>query len=244
VATLDKVNNSNVPEGSGIYFKRGAVFRGGIRAKSGITYDAYGSGNKPQILGSIEANDQSGWQKDRVNVWIYRSPHFTVDVGNIIFNNGSAVGVKVYSDKDVKSDKEYWFDKKNKLIKLYSTKNPASRWSDIECALTLGLLYLENVSNVVAKDLDLRYTAGHAVSIKKSKNVVIKDLDISYIGGGNLYSLIGKDGVKRFGNGVEIYTSAQNILVEGNKIDEIYDAGITNQSYEETAHQNFLVELL
>lgn len=57
--TFAKVNSANLVAGDNVLFLSGQTFRGNIVTKSGstsgyITYGAYGTGNKPLILGSIK----------------------------------------------------------------------------------------------------------------------------------------------------------------------------------------------
>ena len=155
-----------------------------------------------------------------------------MDVGNIIFDHGQATATKVFDDTKLRRDLDFYYDKKNRSITLYSQKNPGQRWNNIEVALGMGIIGIKQVQNVILNDLNLQYTGGHAINIEESENIKIQNLDISYIGGTNLFSIIGRKGVKRFGNGIEIYGTGKNILIENNTIEQVYDAGLTNQSYE------------
>ena len=56
--SLDKVSSVEFAYGDGVLFKRGDLFRGEVYTKSGVTYGAYGEGEKP-----IFKNDRvkKGW---------------------------------------------------------------------------------------------------------------------------------------------------------------------------------------
>lgn len=51
-ATLAKVNAANddgtLHAGDGVFFQRGGLWRGGLRCAFGVTYSAYGTGEKPK----------------------------------------------------------------------------------------------------------------------------------------------------------------------------------------------------
>ena len=52
--TLEKVSNAELKEGDGVRFCRGNLFRGYFITKPGVTYAAYGEGEKPKFYGWIE----------------------------------------------------------------------------------------------------------------------------------------------------------------------------------------------
>ena len=72
--TIDKVNASTFAPGDSILFKRGESFRGSLVPSSGspsgyITYSAYGSGNKPKLLGAYDRSSPSDWTNQGGNIW-------------------------------------------------------------------------------------------------------------------------------------------------------------------------------
>ena len=48
-ATLGKVTAAPLQEGDGVRFRRGDTFRGCIVTRPGVTYCAYGEGDKPRL---------------------------------------------------------------------------------------------------------------------------------------------------------------------------------------------------
>ncbi len=93
--TLDKVNGFEFSAGDGVLFKRGDVFRGQLRLKNGVSYSAFGTGNKPCIYGSPENGaDADKWilQDKENNIWVYYKD--LPDVGVIVFNDGQECGYK------------------------------------------------------------------------------------------------------------------------------------------------------
>lgn len=72
--TIAKVNSIMFNPGDIILFQRGEVWRESLIPASGnengyITYKAYGEGNKPLLLGSLERNKASDWSNEGNNIW-------------------------------------------------------------------------------------------------------------------------------------------------------------------------------
>ena len=83
--------------------------------------------------------------------------------------------------------------------------------------------------DVVYDGLALRYTAAHGIGGGSVKRIAVRNCDISWIGGGYLYFDNFGNGV-RYGNGIELWGSAEDVTVESNRVWECWDAGLTNQS--------------
>ncbi len=89
--TIAKVRTVSFNPGDSILFKRGEVWREHLMISSlgtseaPITFGAYGMGEKPLILGSVERNDVNDWVNEGGNIWS------TVDLkdGNELLNNPS-----------------------------------------------------------------------------------------------------------------------------------------------------------
>ncbi|MCX6901277.1 MAG: right-handed parallel beta-helix repeat-containing protein [Verrucomicrobia bacterium] len=151
-----------------------------------------------------------------------------VDVGNIIFDHGKAVGVKKWKQDDLKQQGDYWYDGANWQVKLYSEKNPAELHKSIELALRRHNVDQGGKSYVVYESLAVSCGAAHGFGGGSTRNIVIRDCDISWIGGSHQFTRPGGKPV-RFGNGIEFWSSARDCLVEGCRLWEIYDAALTNQ---------------
>lgn len=95
--TIDKTGNYDFEEGSVVLFKRGGLWRGVLTLCDGVTYSAYGEGEKPKFYGSIDASDPDNWIKTKYeNVWMFRPEiNYVRDVGCIIINGGKLWGIKV-----------------------------------------------------------------------------------------------------------------------------------------------------
>jgi hypothetical protein len=234
--TIAKVNSAALKAGDFVLFKRGEEFRGYyLNPKSGspsgnITYGAYGTGAKPKLLGSYKATNTSIWSNVEGNIWrckipasYFPSSWLPNDVGNIIFNNEEFCGVKVLNASGLNAQGKYWSDINANTVDIYSVSNPATFYTNIELAINRHMVDQGGKSYITYENLDLRYIGAHGFAGSDVNHVWLKDLDISYIGGG-----LQKAGV-RFGNGIELWESGNNITVERCRIDQCYDAAITPQ---------------
>lgn len=257
--TISKVNNHEFKPGDSILFKRGEMWReclilcnsGSI--KNPITIGAYGSGNKPLILGSNSKNDIEDWLNLENNLWATVKKSYPNDVGFILLGAESKenVGIKRdflskipndaeskygnwYIEDTVDAEKEYWHDEKDQRIILCCERNPALRYSNIEIAqfgrepLIKGI----NINNIIIENLEFKYFNAHGLSFVNCEGISIKNCNISYGGGTYLEEKV------RFGNGIEFWENTNNCLVINCKIWEIYDAALTNQGTESNIQQN------
>lgn len=103
-ATTERVNaakyDGTLQYGDAVFFNRGDLFRGWINCAIGVTYSAYGTGDKPKIYGSSE--DGSGAEKwtlwynrDGVKIWKYYRD--MSNVGNIVFDDGDSYATRMYA---------------------------------------------------------------------------------------------------------------------------------------------------
>lgn len=238
--TIAKVNATRLGPGDAVLFKRGEVWREQLIPHNGgeaghVTYGAYGKGSKPLLLGSIPRNKASDWTDEGGNIWTTSS--IPVDVGNIIFDHGASVGTKVWSRKDLTRQGDFWYDEAHHALAMYSQSNPASRYSNIECALTRHIIDEGGKGYVIYENLDLRYGAAHGIGGGDTHHIIARDCDLSFIGGGHQFTT--EDGRPvRYGNGIEFWANAHNNLVEGCRLWEIYDAALTNQGFSDNAQVN------
>ena len=89
--SLRRVSDTPLAHGDGVLFRRGDVFRGQVKAQPGVTYAAYGAGEKPRFY---------GWYRDLAapalwslvdaehHIWKLGEP--ILDCGTLVFNHGEA----------------------------------------------------------------------------------------------------------------------------------------------------------
>lgn len=100
-ATLEHVKyGGSLKPGDAVYFERGGLWRGNIHAQQGVTYSAYGEGEKPRIYGSPESGVGAGkwslwYEQDNIKIWKYHTK--LQDPGGIVMNDGETYASRVYS---------------------------------------------------------------------------------------------------------------------------------------------------
>jgi filamentous hemagglutinin family protein len=231
--SLDKVNAATFRPKDKVKFKRGQTWRGQLQVKSGdssgyVTYTSYGSGNLPIIMGSANMNNRNGWTKIGTNLWQKKNTAFAYDVGNLIFNNYGSFGVKKWYKSDLKKQGDFWYDRANRAMVVYSSAHPVDYYSNIEAALRQNVVEMGGKHHVTIEQLDVRNGGAHGIAGKNTSYIIIQDNRISYIGGGDQFNDAPKHTV-RFGNGIEFMDSAHDTIVRRNYIDQVYDAGMTTQ---------------
>lgn len=100
-STLDKVNTVELQPGDAVFFERNGLWRGRLIGQNGVTYSAYGTGDKPKIYGSPENGaGAEKWSllKGSKNIWVFYKD--IPDCGSIVFNEGQSWAEKqlVYWD--------------------------------------------------------------------------------------------------------------------------------------------------
>lgn len=158
------------------------------------------------------------------------------DVGNIIFNDGAAWGVKKWNAEDLRHDLDYRYDIPGHTVTLYSAQNPARRFRSVELALRQHIIDESGRNFVSYENLALCYGGAHGIGGGNTHHITVRGCDISWIGGGHQFTPPGGKPV-RYGNGIEFWANAHDNLVEGCRIWEVYDAALTNQNQGGVARQ-------
>lgn len=239
-ATLDKLKaiSGNLKAGDAVLFERGSVFRQGenkydafeenaaVNTVSGISYGAYGTGAKPEFLGSSRnyANDSS-WTECFDNVWKLNLP--LQDVGVIVFNGGAAAGAKKSELAALEKTGDFYHNEGTGELYLYcSVAKPSAAFDDIEIGVRrMIFLFNSGVSNVTLDNLSVKYSGSHAIQGAMNNNgITITNCDISWAGG-SYYA----DKKVRYGNGIQFWSTCSDVSVENCRISQIFDAGFTFQ---------------
>lgn len=243
--TIGMVNmmKGSIPKGAVVLFERGGVYRGSLKLKSDCSYGAYGTGPKPCLYGSkMNYADESLWKKSsKKGAWeIYVNED---EVGNIVFDHGKKVAVKVAPGAKELKDYTFVFDK-GKLT-LYIPENPAKLYSDIEISGHDYIMDGHTVSNMVIENLCVKYCSSIGISFSAfpdnpCENITIRNCEVGYIGGGDA-----GDGIP-IGNGIQFWAGIKGGVIENCWVYECLDAGITNQtmtgSQREVTFKNNLIE--
>ncbi len=201
-ATLGKVSSKKLNKGDGVLFRRGDTFRGSVITQDGITYGAYGAGEKPKLYGwNKNLAQPSLWTEVDKDKHIYKLTEKILDVGTLVFNEGEKHSIKLIpsfiSGKFVCRDNE---------LKPFVFSNEATRdldlyWHFDEDLTTLPSrgenFPIPNVSDNSFGDLYLRCDSGNPGEVYSSiealthrpmfkvgenSNVTIDNLCIKYVG--------------------------------------------------------------
>lgn len=236
--------------GDVVLFERGAVYRGHVPMVSGVSYGAYGVGTKPAIYGSLKNYaDPALWQKtNREHVWKLAVGSMD-DIGNIVFDHGKVCASDFRQIKNkLDEDFEFHHDSVNGYLYMYlSLGNPGELYDDVEVCHKEHVLSSSSkdgaLSNVRVDNLCIKYGGAHGIGIGKAENITITNCEVGYIGGSELNSTNDDGSINycRYGNGIEFWSHATNIVVKNNWIYQCYDAGYTNQG-QGARHTDLLIK--
>ncbi len=201
--TLKKIDGADLQYGDGVFLKRGDLFRGCFHTKPGVSYGAYGEGEKPKIYSADKPlNDKNLWElyDSERNIWKLKEK--IIDVGTIVFDGGKAVSRKLiptYNGKEFvcRDNIKKVFDVKNEMTKdldlfWYYTDNLStepSKGEDFPIPTFpddngLGELYLRcdkgNPGEVFGEAEAL--VRRHAIRSGSNKDVTVDNLCLKYIG--------------------------------------------------------------
>lgn len=251
-ASLTKVQASTFSSGDSILFKRGDTFRGALyrnnedgTPSNWIYWGAYGTGNKPKILGSKDLSATSAWTNHSGNVWKTAATLGTVqnDISNLIFNNEASCGFKKKSIDSLNAQGKFFYNTADHLLYMYSTSNPGTFYTHIEAAghhdLRQGLLYWINCAYIHVADLDVRYSSGDGIEFHTHNVGIIERCETSYIGGEWL--VVDDASLTRLGNGIQMSQSIDSITVRYCRAHQCFDAGISPQAWSTNSMTNIWV---
>jgi len=210
--------------------------RGGLYREFGISVSINASSSSkvliknfnneiPIIQGSQSLDNENDWVNNSGNIWSISISSY--DIGNIWHDEKASQ--KKYAFEDLHKQWDFYFDHEKKLLYLYSIKKPTLFSKNLEACISKvrgqhGCI-IQNSSYVTIEGIVFKYVNSHGIQITNSDNITIKNVVLKY-GGGSTLDFFNK---VRYGNGIEIWNSASNILVEGCKIFSFYDSGLTNQ---------------
>ncbi len=114
IDTLNEVNSIDLQPGDVLLFKRGDTFRGYFSAKAGVTYSAYGIGDKPLLTRSPEnGTGSSKWILDYEDkttgkkIWKYYNEDY-IDAGGIILYDDYGNVTAAYKEVPSTLNKKFW----------------------------------------------------------------------------------------------------------------------------------------
>lgn len=193
-----------------------------------VTYSAFGTGANPILNYALDCSFSGNWTQESTNKWKYFSTQ-AYDAGNVIYNNSTLCGVKKWNKYALQTQGDYYWDKATNYLYIYSTSNPGTYYSKIESLMNRTIVEFSNKNYITFENLTVTKGGRLGFNGTASTNITIRNCDISWIGAG---CQLASDSI-RVGNAIQFYSAASDILVENCRIWEIYDTGITNQSYDD-----------
>ncbi len=253
--SLAKVNAYGFSAGTVVYFERGGLWRGSVRLLPGVTYTAYGEGEKPTIYGSpLDGADESLWTlvEGTTNVW--RFGQDLPDCGTVVFNHGEYHSYKeipsyngtaylfrnssrVFNFKtDISKNLGIFCDNKRNMSEacpLYlrcDEGNPGALFDSIEFLPRQNIISVVANKDATVDNLRLMYTGAHAIGAGTLAGYTVTNCEFLWIGGSiQNYNAGGGTMAVRYGNAIESYGAPNGYTVENCYIHKVYDAGITHQ---------------
>ena len=206
--TISHVNLQTFEPGDAILFKRGDVWRETLTVPSSgnssgyITFGAYGSGDKPRILGSEPAVT---WTNIGSNIWLsdtafenHRDGGFWGDsYAEIFFESESGVanwGHFESSQGDLNQEFDYYWTSGGTYV--YSPEDPATRYFSVEIPQRDSCIIFKNIQYASFDNLELLYCKMNGIFAGypefSAKGVRVTNSHIGYIGiqgGGHAYCI-------------------------------------------------------
>ncbi len=245
--------------GSRILLKRGDTFYGEFRPitrgleGNEVYIGAYGEGPKPIISGAkiitdrdafiqegdffkIDLSDWNNYDGYRDVIKKNDTKIYYANVGFVQDRNGKKYGEHkqyVPASNDFSNAKEkYDYLEVDKYLYIKTDVNPIDELGELTLGGYVTLYYVGD--NTVTEDLHLQNTGWNGVEkrVYPIKNVTIRNCIVDNIGGSQQWGIYNSEGkFTLFGNGIQFWDGADDILVEKNIIRNVYDAGFTIQSH-------------
>lgn len=259
--TIDKLNESLdiIQANDGVFFRRGDLFRGSVKLKTGVTYSAYGEGAKPVITTSIRnCAAPSLWiETDVPSVWEYAET-IEEDIGVIVFDDtsyarkiirsaeddGSFLDFrakrKFFDYHDMCEDMTFWhncafaYDGDGKIYLRCEKGNPGDVFQSIEMGRKFPVMKgicPNGYDNVRVDNLCLAYSGSFGIAANYCDGLTVTNCVFKWIGGSlsTKPGTLGRTWGTPYGNGIEVYGKATNFTVDNCYVYQCYDAGVTHQ---------------
>ena len=206
--TLDEVNGWDVRPGDKVLFRRGGVWRGTLKPRSGrpgapVVYSFFGEGAKPQLSCSVRVADRDGWlsanHDGRWELWQTRptcAGDLAPEVRGVF---GTAMGLVqegasedniarvVAGEADLNRHLTFWYDAERRRVVLRSWCNPFDYLGAAELVVARPIIDQTGCHDVVYEGLSLRYGGAAAVGGADVARVTVRNCDISYVVSGIVF---------------------------------------------------------
>ena len=240
-STLKRITEFEFEKGDGVYLRRGDLWRGNMVLQSGVTYQAYGEGKKPQIFLSFDGKTIGEWVKtDIKNVWVLDTVLEAADIGLVVFDGGKKYGEKKKQISELENELDFYYsgnwvhvqsEKRERKLYLYcSLGNPNDVFSEIELSRTGHVIQIPNFSHdIKVHNLDMRYGQDFFFH-DGSKNVGLTYCFFAWMGGHYGYEAI-NSGCYRYGGGGGVWRACENMKFEHCFFTQHFDCATTPQFF-------------
>lgn len=228
-----------VRPGDKVLFRRGTYMRETLAVTGGeagapVTYGAWGEGNNPVFCGSVDVSDPSLWEAAGENVWRLRT-ELSSEACNFIYDGGRVGGALAWEKRDLAHQGD-WHDtaigsteqhrplEEAREVLLYSVGNPGEHYRHIECAVRGERRMAPCLSHVIYEDLAFENSGVHGIA-GTAVDVTVRRCSFCFIGG----CVWNRQLKIRFGNGIEFWNTADDMLVEDCFFNNVYDSCVTHQ---------------
>jgi hypothetical protein len=223
--TLNKVSNFSLKPGDSVLFKRGCAWRETLviptsgTASARITFGAYGTGDKPLIIGS---DPVTGWISQGANIW---QAALSANPGSVWLESGGVASWGTPRDalSALAAQGDWTWSSGN--LYLYSTTNPATAYSSVEAASRdYGILgwWGRNSDYITIQDFEVKFTKHYLVSISFAGNLTSPSNDYWIVERVTAHH----DGVSKANDGVGLNVHGVGHLIRNNTVYETIDNGI------------------
>lgn len=239
--SLAQANKKKYYGNEKVLFKSGDIFYGTINFNVDASEDkmfyigTYGEGEKPVISGANILTKKEAWENEGNGIYkldLSNYSNFTgigrtywqpYNIGFIADEKGNIYGNRKKSKDELKEQNDFFCE--DNYFYTKSDGNPSERLGEIKFVSRNDLIKVS--SYTIIEGLNIQYTGAHGI-VKKDdiiENVYIHDCIVENIGG----SVQNASSFTRYGNGIEFWNQAENILVENCIVRNTYDAGFTFQ---------------
>lgn len=228
--SIDGLRSIELKYGDAVLFERGSVFRlySAFLTSEGVTYGSYGKGEKPKIYGSAVNLVDVVWTPSiKKNVW--QIDYVYAECAGMFFNHGKEIGYKRTGLRNLEKNTDFYQDPSTDMLYVYCDKgNPSKVYESIEFSTQMSIIGIPSgVSNVTIDNLCLKYGGVMGVNATwNSNHINVTNCEIGYIGGGTTST-----GTSRYGNAIQFWTGANDIICDHNWIYQTWDTAISWQGY-------------
>lgn len=228
--SIEGLSTIELKPGDAVLFERGSVFRlyTTFLASQGVTYGSYGKGEKPKIYGSAVNLTSVVWTPSvKKNVW--QIDYVYAECAGMFFDHGKEIGYKRVGLRNLKKNTDFYQDPATDILYLYSDNgNPSKVYESIEFSTQMNIIGIPSgVDNVTIDNLCIKYGGIMGVSGTWNTNHInVTNCEIGYIGGGTT-----SNGTSRYGNAIQFWTGANDIVCDHNWIYQTWDTAISWQGY-------------